>query len=67
MQKLIEGYVKSCEMAELRILQLADQKKSLKKRGRTDLIDELDLDRRIRLLYVECEQMQEIIAHLSRK
>lgn len=66
MQKLIEGYVKSCEMAELRILQLTDQKKSLKKSGRADLIDELDLDRRIRLLYVEYTQMQEIIAHLSR-
>ena len=65
MKQMINGYVQSCAMVKARIAQLDLQKKDLLKRGRTDLIDQLDLERRIRLLRTENYQMQETIEYLT--
>lgn len=64
MQNLIRNYTQSRELALERIDQLSVQRKSLESQGKTDIICELDLDRRIDLLKTECRQMQEIIIHL---
>lgn len=65
MQNLIRGYIQSRELALERIDQLSVQRKSLESQGKTDIICELDLDRRIDLLKVECSQMQDIITYLN--
>lgn len=65
MQDLIKGYIQSRRLALERIDQLSVQRKILESQGKTDLICELDLDRRIDLLKVECGQMQDIITHLN--
>ena len=65
MQKLINGYTESCALVRARINELTQLKNKLKKQGREDAIGELDLERRIRLLYVENSQMEEIIEHLE--
>lgn len=64
MQQLINGYTESCALVKARIGELTQLKNKLKKQGREDIIGELDLERRIRLLYVENSQMEEIIEHL---
>ena len=65
MTALINGYKKSCTLAKKRIAELQTQRKLLESQGRNELIEELDLERRIRLLYTEYYQMQEIVSHLS--
>ncbi len=65
MQKMIDGYVKSCDLARKRIETLTRQKNDLKKCGKLDEIDDLMLERRIKLLYDEHSQMQEIISYLT--
>ena len=50
MRQMIKDYEKSCELAKQR---------------RNALIDELDLERRIRLLYTEHSQMKEIVLYLT--
>lgn len=65
MQKMINGYMRSCDMVKARIAELTQLKNKLKKQGRNETIDELDLERRIRLLYVENSQMEEIIDSLT--
>lgn len=65
MKELINEYEKSCSLVKQRIRQLTQQRNELRKKGRGDEIIELDLERRIHLLYVEHEQMSEIILHLS--
>lgn len=65
MNVLISGYVQSCELVKKRIAELTAERRALVKNGEQALADELHLDRRIRLLYEEYEQMQEIIAHLD--
>lgn len=65
MQQLINGYVESCALVRTRIGELTQLRNKLKKQGREDTIGELDLERRIRLLYVENSQMEEIIEHLE--
>ncbi|MBO5319881.1 MAG: hypothetical protein IJY29_00190 [Ruminococcus sp.] len=65
MRQMIKDYEKSCELAKQRIIQLTKQKNQLKKEGRNALIDELDLERRIRLLYTEHSQMKEIVLYLT--
>ena len=52
-------------MAKNRILELTQQRNELRKQGENEKIEELDLERRIRLLYSEHSQMQEIILHLT--
>lgn len=65
MTNLISGYINSCYMVKKRIAELSDQRRDLVKTGKQAVVDELLLDRRIRLLYEEYEQMQEIISHLD--
>ncbi len=65
MTKLINGYKKSCKMARERIGELLIQRRTLRSQGKSDVIKELDLDRRIRLLYTEYTDMREIIVHLT--
>lgn len=65
MKTLINGYISSCTMVKKRIGELLLQRKQLNQQGKADIIIELDLDRRIRLLYTEHDQMQKIIIHLT--
>ncbi len=65
MTKLIEGYETSCKRVIERIAQLNYQRNELRKHGNEKLIEELDLDRRIRLLYTEHSEMREIISYLT--
>lgn len=62
---MINGYKRSCDMVKARIAELTQLKNKLKKQGRNETIDKLDLERRIRLLYVENSQMEEIIDSLT--
>ena len=65
MRQMIKEYEHSCKLAKQRIIQLTRQKNQLKTEGKEALIDELDLERRIRLLYTEHSQMREIILYLT--
>ena len=65
MKQMINGYIQSCAMAKQRIAELTLQKNELMRAGCTDLIGELDLERRIRLLYKEHSQMQDTINYLT--
>lgn len=65
MKQMIEGYVHSCKLAKDRIKELTLLKRTLLAEKNEIKIEELDLERRISLLYVELSQMQEIIAHLT--
>lgn len=65
MQNMIQGYKTSCELVKKRVRELREQRKSLLETGKFSVIEELDLERRIRLLYTEYEEMQEIINHLE--
>ncbi|MBR2284112.1 MAG: hypothetical protein IJ874_06815 [Ruminococcus sp.] len=66
MREMIAGYIRSCELVNTRIHELTEQRNILRKQGMTGKIAELDLERRIRLLYKEQSQMKEIIDHLTR-
>ena len=61
MESMINGYVESCTRVKSRIDELTRQKDYLKQQGDICTIEELDLDRRIRLLYCEYGQMQEVL------
>lgn len=65
MKNLIFSYDQSCKMVKKRIAELTSLKNTLSRKGMTDQIDELDLERRLRLLYEEHQQMQEIISYLK--
>lgn len=65
MKKMIQGYETSCEKVMKRIHQLTQQRNELRKNGNDIEIDDLDLERRIRILYTEHCQMQEIVTHLT--
>lgn len=65
MRQMIKAYEESCILVKKRIAQLTKQKNDLKREGREDTIEELDLERRIRLLYVEHSQMNEIVIYLT--
>lgn len=64
MYQLIDEYKKSCMLVKKRIKFLTEQRNRLIKSDNRLLIDEIRLEQRIRLLYVEHAQMQEIISHL---
>lgn len=65
MQTMIQGYRTSCELVKKRVRELREQRKALLETGGNSIVAELDLERRIRLLYTEYEEMQEIINHLE--
>lgn len=65
MNRMIKGYVESCELVRTRIRELTVQRAALREQGDILAIKELDLDRRIKLLYKEYGQMQEIIDGLT--
>ncbi|MDE6092300.1 MAG: hypothetical protein K2G14_04310 [Ruminococcus sp.] len=64
MYSLINEYKKSCCLVKKRIKFLTQQRNMLIKSDKPSRVDELNLEQRIRLLYVEHAQMQEIISHL---
>jgi hypothetical protein len=65
MENMINGYVESCVLVKARIGELTRQRDILKKQGDICAIGELDLDRRIKLLYCEYGEMQEVISTLA--
>lgn len=65
MKQMIKDYEASCALVKERIYQLTQQRNHLKKEGRESTILELDLERRIRLLYTEHSQTREIVEHLT--
>ncbi len=65
MKQMIKAYEESCVLVKKRIDQLTKQKNDLKREGKEDTIEKLDLERRIRLLYVEHSQMKEIVVYLT--
>lgn len=65
MTQLIKNYINSRNLVKQRITELSELRNALVKRGDTLRAEELDLDRRIRLLYEEHGEMQAIISHLT--
>ncbi|MCM1508208.1 MAG: hypothetical protein NC177_13930 [Ruminococcus flavefaciens] len=65
MQSLIRNYEESCFLVKKRIRFLTQQRNELLKSGRQQTIDKLNLEQRIRLLYVEYAQLDEILQHLK--
>ncbi len=65
MKKLINDYKASCEMAKVRICELISQRRHLRNKGDIKAIEQLDLNRRIQVLYAEYSDMAEIIANLE--
>ncbi|MBQ8297910.1 MAG: hypothetical protein IJX77_09020 [Ruminococcus sp.] len=65
MKELIKGYVNGCELLRQRICELTEQMNTLRKKGNTLEIEELDLVRRIQLLYTEHRQTKETIEYLE--
>lgn len=66
METMINNYKVSCEMAKERISELLVQRRFLRSKGDTAAIRDLDLNRRIQLLYREYTDMKEIINHLEK-
>ena len=64
MKQMMKEYEHSCLLVKQRIVQLTKQRNELRKEGNNGRIDELDLDRRIRLLYTEHSELREIVQHL---
>ena len=65
MREMIKNYRKSCIIVKRRINELRKLEKSLHEQGDELKISELDLSRRINLLYCENREMEEIIEHLE--
>ncbi|MBR0141753.1 MAG: hypothetical protein IJM19_05860 [Ruminococcus sp.] len=65
MTDMIRNYRKSCTAVKKRIAELREIEKLLKNQGDEVKIAELDLTRRINLLYCEHREMEEIIQHLE--
>ena len=65
MTDMIRNYRKSCTAVKKRIAELREIEKLLKNQGDELKIAELDLTRRINLLYCENREMEEIIRHLE--
>ena len=65
MRNMISCYRYSCLLAEKRIAELRLLRQQLKKSGADDEIEKQGLDRRIRLLYSEHQEMCRVIEHLS--
>ena len=65
MRERIRSYELSRRLAKERIHQLTKERNMLRKNGDKAQIEELDLERRIRLLYTEHGELAEIVAHLT--
>ena len=65
MKNMITSYKESCLKARKRIHELTELRTALRRQGKESRINELALDRRIKLLYDENLQMMEIIASLD--
>lgn len=65
MKELIKNYKVSCDMAKERIGELLVQRRYFRKNNDSDSIRQLNLNRRIRLLYKEYCDMREIIESLE--
>lgn len=65
MTDIIYNYTHSCELVKQRINELLALRHKLLEGGDPLRAKELDLDRRIRILYQEQNELTEIIAHLT--
>ncbi|MBQ6035099.1 MAG: hypothetical protein IJL33_06345 [Ruminococcus sp.] len=65
MTQLIKNYTNSRDLVKQRITELSELRRALLKRGDNAKVSELDLDRRIQVLYEEHGEMQAIISHLT--
>ena len=65
MTQLIKNYTNSRDLVKQRITELSELRRALLKRGNNAKVSELDLDRRIQVLYEEHGEMQAIISHLT--
>lgn len=65
MRNMITSYKESCTKAQNRIAELTELRTALRRQGKESRINELALDRRIKLLYDEKLQMLEVIASLD--
>ena len=65
MREMIKNYRKSCIIVKRRIDELRKLEKTLQEQGDEIRISELDLSRRINLLYCEHREMEETIEHLE--
>lgn len=66
MYTLIREYRKSSKLLKERIKTLTEQKNSLVRSGKKDAVAELNLEKRLRMLYVEKNEADEIIQHLEK-
>ncbi|MBR5512747.1 MAG: hypothetical protein IKV85_02020 [Ruminococcus sp.] len=66
MKELIRNYKISCDMAKDRIGELLLQRNTLRRKNDENTIKELNLNRRIQLLYTEYTDMKEIIDTLEK-
>ncbi|MDE6538836.1 MAG: hypothetical protein K2K66_01475 [Ruminococcus sp.] len=66
MHTLIKDYRKSCALIRERIKLLTEQKNNLVRSGKSDIVNELNIEKRLRLLYVENTELEEIIEHLEK-
>lgn len=64
MTDLINNYTQSCNLVEQRISELSKLRNDLLKCGDSVSAQELDLDRRIKILYVEHGELKAVISHL---
>lgn len=65
MTQLIQNYTNSRDLVKQRITELSELRRALLKKGDNAKVSELDLDRRIQVLYEEHGEMQAIISHLT--
>jgi hypothetical protein len=65
MTDLIRNYTYSRTLVKKRIEELLAMRHSLHERGESLRAEQLDLDRRIRMLYTEHLELTEIIVHLT--
>lgn len=65
MYKLIKEYRKSSNLIKKRIKLLTEQKNNFVKSKKSDIINEMNIEKRLKLLYVENEETEKIIEHLE--
>ncbi len=65
MRELIKGYEQSCIKVKTRIDELNHMKREFMKQGNEHMIAELDLERRIKILYSDFYRMRETADYLA--
>ncbi len=65
MKNMIKDYKVSCKMVSERIGELRFQRKTLRREKNEAEIEQLNLERRIRLLHMEYKQAQRVIRELE--